>query len=147
MYTKFTAFPAVTVPFNSGKCCIITIQTRIVFSQFVAGQLLQEGYILAEAGQKHWVGVLGKWVEGQGCSECYGTGYMPRQRLTVVEAAYIDQSLANLLASQPSKNQLSSAIADGGFQTYFEQAFQFAQQGMTTLQEAIRVGLARRSEL
>jgi hypothetical protein len=89
----------------------------------------------------------GNWVQGQGCAKCFGIGYMPKRRLTIVEAAYIDQSLANLCIEQPSKDRLNSALIEGGFQTYFEQAFQFAQQGMTTLQEALRVGLARRAEL
>ena len=88
-----------------------------------------------------------KWVQGQGCSKCLGTGYMPKQRLTLVEAAYIDQSLANFCISRPSKDQVQSALADHGFRTYFEQAFEFAHQGMTTLHEAVRVGLARRAEL
>jgi type II secretory ATPase GspE/PulE/Tfp pilus assembly ATPase PilB-like protein len=88
----------------------------------------------------------GKWVQGQGCTECYGTGFKD-PRLTVAEAIYVDASLAQLCESGPSKAELHTAIVERGFQTYFQQAFTFAQQGDTTLAEAIRVGLARRAEL
>lgn len=89
----------------------------------------------------------GKWVQGQGCSTCLGTGYLPRPRLSVVEAVYFDQSLAKLCSSGSSREQLTAALNERGFSTYFEQAFELARQGRTTLKEAMRVGLARRSEL
>ncbi len=89
----------------------------------------------------------GNWVQGQGCSECFGRGYLHRPCLTVVEAVYLDQSLARLCETSPNPDQIRSALAETGFRTYFEQALEFAQQGMTTLQEAIRIGVARRSEL
>jgi type II secretory ATPase GspE/PulE/Tfp pilus assembly ATPase PilB-like protein len=86
------------------------------------------------------------WVEGQGCPQCQGSG-MSQEHLTVAEAAYIDSALAKLCAERPSKAQLTAALAEQGFQTYFEQAVAFAQQGKTTLHEARRVGLARKAEL
>ena len=89
----------------------------------------------------------GKWVQGKGCPECWGTGYLPGKRLTVVEAVYLDRSLVNICLSKPSRDTLKSALSDCGFQTYMEQALDFARKGMTTLDEAIRVGLARRCEL
>jgi hypothetical protein len=85
----------------------------------------------------------GKWVQGQGCTECYGTGFK-NPRLTVAEAIYMDESLAKLCELGPSKEALHNAIVERGFETYFQQAFTLAQQGETTLAEAIRFGLARR---
>lgn len=89
----------------------------------------------------------GKWVQGQGCLECNGRGYTVDSRLTVTESVYVNSSLAKLCASGPRKDQLSAALAERGFQTYFEQGVELAQKGLTTLSEAVRVGLARRSEL
>ncbi len=89
----------------------------------------------------------GKWAKGQGCPKCYGMGYAPKQRLTVVEAAYLNRSIGNLWTPHPDKERLELALTASGCQTYFEQAVNFAQQGMTTPQEAIRVGLAHRNEL
>jgi type II secretory ATPase GspE/PulE/Tfp pilus assembly ATPase PilB-like protein len=87
------------------------------------------------------------WVQGQGCLECNGGGYALDSRLTVTESIYIDSALAKLCASGPNEDQLSAALAERGFRTYFEQGVELAQQGLTTLNEAVRVGLARRSEL
>jgi type II secretory ATPase GspE/PulE/Tfp pilus assembly ATPase PilB-like protein len=89
----------------------------------------------------------GQWVRGQGCPECNGGGYALNARLTVTESIYVDSYLAKLCASGPNKDQLKKALAERGFQTYFEQGVELAQQGLTTLNEAVRVGLARRSEL
>jgi type IV pilus assembly protein PilB len=99
--------------------------------------------------QQHGILTLpqGKWVQGQGCHKCHGSGYAPHPRLTVTESVYIDSSLATLCASSPSEDELRAALAERGFQTYFDCAFELAQQGLTTLQEAVRVGLARRAEL
>lgn len=89
----------------------------------------------------------GKWVKGQGCLECNGKGYALNSRLTVAESIYVDTALAKLFTSDPSKDQLRAALMERGFQTYFEQGTELAEQGLTTLNEAIRVGLARMSEL
>jgi type II secretory ATPase GspE/PulE/Tfp pilus assembly ATPase PilB-like protein len=87
------------------------------------------------------------WVQGQGCLKCNGGGYALDSRLIVTESIYVDSSLAKLCASGPNEDQLSAALAERGFRTYFEQGVELAQQGLTTLNEAVRVGLARRSEL
>lgn len=98
----------------------------------------------------------GNWVQGKGCEECNGTGYTPvyatgsvrsQLSLSVVETIYIDREFARFCASHPSRSELLSALSERGFRTYFQQAFDLAQQGLTTLQEAIRVGLARRADL
>jgi MSHA biogenesis protein MshE len=85
----------------------------------------------------------GQWVQGQGCVECNGTGFKD-PRLTVAEAIYMDESLAQLCESGPSKAELHTAIMERGFETYFQQALSYAQQGETTLTEAMRFGLSRR---
>lgn len=89
----------------------------------------------------------GNWVQGKGCEECNGTGFSSQLWLSVVEAIYIDRELARFCNSRPSRSELRSALTERGFRTYFQQAFDLAQQGLTTLQEAIRVGLARRADL
>ncbi|MGL5807885.1 MAG: hypothetical protein ACRC11_21020 [Xenococcaceae cyanobacterium] len=88
-----------------------------------------------------------KWIRGRGCVECHGTGYEPRQRLSVSEAIYIDNKLAKLCANQPTREALNIALAERNFRTYFEEALEFNQQKMTSVQEAIRVGLARNADL
>lgn len=89
----------------------------------------------------------GKWVKGQGCLECNGKGYALKSRLTVTESIYVDTALTKLCTSDPNEEQLMAALTERGFRTYFEQGIELAQQGLTTLNEAVRVGLARRSEL
>jgi hypothetical protein len=88
----------------------------------------------------------GTWLKGQGCPLCNGTGYA-NERLTIAEAIYIDHSLAKICASSPNRAELTSVLQERNFSSYFDQAYEFARQGKTTLQEAIRVGLARRADL
>ena len=91
----------------------------------------------------------GNWVGSEGCEECNGTGFMlpSEQRLPLVEAVYVDRELAETCVSRPSRDELESALAERGFRTYFQQAVDFARQGLTTVEESIRVGLARRADL
>jgi MSHA biogenesis protein MshE len=91
----------------------------------------------------------GKWLRGKGCAACNKVGYTPpNEKLQpLVEAIYIDSELAQLCASQPGREVVLAAMRERGFRSYFDQAFELAQQGKTTLQEAVRVGLTRRAGL
>ena len=93
----------------------------------------------------------GNWVEGRGCDECNGFGFVPpmhmRQVLELVEILHVDRDLARLLESGPSRTQLESALRERGFRTCFEQAFELAREGLTTLKESIDKGLGRRADM
>jgi type II secretory ATPase GspE/PulE/Tfp pilus assembly ATPase PilB-like protein len=86
------------------------------------------------------------WMRGRGCEKCNGIGFTPSRR-HISEAIYIDRELAELCASRPQREELVSALAERGFSTYFEQMMDYARQGDATLEEVIRVGLARRADL
>jgi type II secretory ATPase GspE/PulE/Tfp pilus assembly ATPase PilB-like protein len=104
---------------------------------------------LRDVLKTHGLGALpeGEWLWGEGCEECNRTGYVlpSRELLPLVEAIHIDWELANVCSSRPRRQELQAALAARGFRTYFEQAFDLAQSGRTTIQEAVRVGLARRA--
>ena len=86
------------------------------------------------------------WMRGRGCENCNQTGYTPTGGM-IAEAVYVDRELAHLLASRPTREQLNSFLAECGFRTYFEQMLEYARNGEAALEEAIRVGLARRADL
>lgn len=89
------------------------------------------------------------WLQSPGCSECNQTGFVPRygEWLSTVETVYVDSDLARMLLLHPTDAELSKALAERGFRSHFEQGVDIARQGLTTLQEALRIGLARRADL
>jgi type II secretory ATPase GspE/PulE/Tfp pilus assembly ATPase PilB-like protein len=86
----------------------------------------------------------GRWVMGQGCPACHGTGYQPAARRAIAEAIFIEPALADLCATRPTHEQLIQVLAEYRFESSFDQAFELARQGQTTLQEALRLSLMPR---
>jgi MSHA biogenesis protein MshE len=73
---------------------------------------------------------------GTGCVQCYQTGY--KGRIPTFELFEIDEEIAQALV----KNELSEfhqAVQAKGFVTLAENAVQLAIQGITTVQEVLRV--------
>jgi hypothetical protein len=90
----------------------------------------------------------GNWVRGKGCSACHGIGYTPHEGwFDLVEAIYVDRELARICAAQSDAASLRTALREHGFRTYFEQGVALVNEGLTTIDEALRVGLARRADL
>jgi hypothetical protein len=88
------------------------------------------------------------WVRGTGYQHCHGVGFTPNEGwFDLAEAVYVDHELARLCATRPEPPALWAALAERGFRTYLEQAVEMANQGHTAIQEAFRVGLARRVDL
>jgi hypothetical protein len=89
-----------------------------------------------------------QWLQGRGCDACHGVGFSPTEaRFDLVETLYVDRDLARLCATRPDPETLRAALAERGFQNFFTQAVELANRGLTSIQEAIRVGLARRADL
>lgn len=87
-----------------------------------------------------------KWMRGRGCEQCNQSGYKPSAE-RIAEAIYIDRELAQLCAARPSREVLVRALSERGFRSYLEQMMDYARQGDATLEEVIRIGMARKADL
>ena len=78
-----------------------------------------------------------KLYDPEGCDECFGTGY--RGRTGVFELLEFNDELQDLVQSEPSIPQVKKAAKRAGLVPLRQDALVKALQGVTSLQEAIRV--------
>lgn len=74
---------------------------------------------------------------GQGCKACHFTGYMGRQ--AIYEFLVIDDSIRNLITSGASAEDIKKNAIRNGMKTLRQAGWIKAKQGLTTLQEVMRV--------
>ena len=74
---------------------------------------------------------------GKGCSICSGTGY--KGRTGVFEIIQVDNELQELILKNPSTQEITNLARNKGFKTMFEDGLVKVREGMTTLEELLRV--------
>ncbi|MFQ5456220.1 MAG: type II secretion system ATPase GspE [Nitrospirota bacterium] len=78
-----------------------------------------------------------KFMRGEGCQECRNTGHSGR--IGIYECLVIDDAVRNLIISRSSSNDIRSAAKNSGFATIREDGIQKATQGITSIEEVLRV--------
>jgi type IV pilus assembly protein PilB len=74
---------------------------------------------------------------GKGCDRCRKTGYSGR--LGIYELLVMDDNLRDLVTRNPDVNQLRKLCRERGLVTLREDGFQKVMQGLTTVDEILRV--------
>jgi type II secretory ATPase GspE/PulE/Tfp pilus assembly ATPase PilB-like protein len=80
--------------------------------------------------------IQGEFYRGTGCEECRGTGY--RGRIGIFELLSINPELRELILQKKSSAEIKSS-AQKTMVTIHQDAMQKAAEGLTTLDEIIRV--------
>jgi MSHA biogenesis protein MshE len=75
--------------------------------------------------------------KGRGCSHCNNTGY--HGRIGVYEYMEMNRAMINALRAQDSIAFAETAKQNEAYQSLLETAMAYARQGVTTLEEVIRV--------
>jgi type II secretory ATPase GspE/PulE/Tfp pilus assembly ATPase PilB-like protein len=78
-----------------------------------------------------------RFWHGKGCGQCHGSGY--RGRLGIYEVLAPDEEMRHLIASGASILELSKAARQLGATSLFDDARDKVGQGLTTLEEVLRV--------
>jgi len=97
--------------------------------EIVSSSTLQEIKSFIPENAKFYVGI--------GCKECNDTGYMGREM--ICEVLSISDTLSSLIAKGASKENLMQQAKDDGFIGIYQNGIQKALEGITTLQEVLRV--------
>jgi len=90
--------------------------------------------LLAELGIERGQGTF---AHGAGCHACGGTGY--HGRVGIFEVLEVNDKVRDLISSRASAEDLARAVRAGGMGSLRDDAIRKAAQGMTTLEEALRV--------
>ena len=73
----------------------------------------------------------------EGCEKCEGTGY--RGRLCIAEALVVDSAIQSLIVRNAEEREIHQAAIDGGMQTLYESGLRKALEGLTSIEEVLRV--------
>ncbi len=77
------------------------------------------------------------FYRGRGCSKCSGTGY--KGRLGVLETLLIDDTIRDMITRRASASEIKEYAVKHGMTTLREDALKKFCQGITTLDEVIRI--------
>jgi type II secretory ATPase GspE/PulE/Tfp pilus assembly ATPase PilB-like protein len=78
-----------------------------------------------------------KTFRGKGCDRCRKTGYTGR--LGIYEMMVMDDSLRDVVTSNPDVNQLRKLCRERGLVTLRQDGFDKVMKGLTTVDEILRV--------
>jgi len=79
----------------------------------------------------------GKFCESKGCHHCNYTGFLGRELL--VELLEIDEKISALIRENANKEVILNYARTKGFKTMFELGLEKARQGITSVEEVLRV--------
>ncbi len=74
---------------------------------------------------------------GEGCRECNGSGYMGREM--ICEVLPISEEISSLIAKGASKDAIMEQANQEGFEDMFTNGMRKAMDGITTIEEILRV--------
>ena len=78
-------------------------------------------------------------LAGSGCGDCRGTGY--RGRTAVAEILALDDEIRELIVERAPVRQIKEVAARRGTRTLRQTALGLVRDGVTTLEEVLRVTL------
>ena len=77
-----------------------------------------------------------QFFRGEGCSECFNSGY--RGRIVVAESLIINRAISEAVHRELPRDQLMAAVRESGFQPVIENARDLVLKGITTADEVSR---------
>ena len=86
---------------------------------------------------KEYIPAHATFKEGKGCRECSGTGYQGREM--ICEVLPISEELSSMIAKESSKDNMMGQAVKEGFQNMFANGMLKASEGITTIDEILRV--------
>ena len=78
-----------------------------------------------------------KFYHGAGCDDCRGSGYVGR--VGIYELLVIDEALRDMINEDSSVNNMRRMFRESGRRTMFDDGFLKVKQGLTTIEEVLRV--------
>ncbi len=76
-------------------------------------------------------------LHGTGCEHCRGSGYVGR--MGIYELLVVDDKFKNMINKNPSVSNMRRAFHESGQPSLFDDGIKKASQGLTTIEEVLRV--------
>ncbi len=75
--------------------------------------------------------------KGKGCKACKGTGY--KGRIGIFELFVVDDNIRKLISDKRNSSEIKAAAISSGMKTLFDDGIDKVKQGITSLDEVLRV--------
>ena len=98
---------------------------------------------VAQAFQIARVAAMNSFIRGAGCDQCWHYGFYGRTG--VFELLEVNDRLREMIARRATTEELRAAAVESGMVTTLQDGLAKAKQGVTTVEELVRV-LARHDE-
>ena len=92
-------------------------------------------YLEPEVGKENGL----TYYKGAGCEHCGGIGY--RGRMAIYEILQMDHEMAEMIAKGASESQMREKLMEQGMVTLMGNGIDKVKEGMTTLEEVLRVAV------
>ncbi len=92
---------------------------------------------LVPSTSRYFANIPSTFFKGKGCSSCSNTGY--RGRTAIFEFIKITKEMQDLILENPSNRRISELARSQGAHSLFEDGLDKVKNGVTTLEELIRV--------
>jgi type IV pilus assembly protein PilB len=79
----------------------------------------------------------GRWIAGEGCEQCGQSGF--KGRIAIHEVLAVTDEVRDLVSSRAPEHVIKKAAMRAGLRTLLEDGIDKAAQGLTTLDEVLRV--------
>jgi len=77
------------------------------------------------------------FYRGRGCQQCDNSGY--KGRLGIYETLEVNEEISEMITKRAEKEEINSAAIKNGMLTIVQDGFIKAKQGITTIEEVLRV--------
>ena len=95
--------------------------------------------LIEKAGGPSHLPVDGHWVVGRGCKECGESGYAGR--MAIHELLLVTDEVRDLISRRAPDHEIRKLAQAAGMRTLLEDGISKAAQGLTTLDEVLRVAV------
>ena len=79
----------------------------------------------------------GQWMAGPGCDQCAQSGF--KGRIAIHEVLVVSPEVRDLISTRAAEHVLKQAAQRGGMRTLLQDGIDKAAQGLTTIEEVLRV--------
>ncbi len=126
-------------PFYIGSSVILVLAQRLVkkVCSECSSEASYDEEILKQVGFTDEMLAGAKFMKGEGCEVCNGTGY--KGRVAIYELMVVDDEIKQVIMQGKDSDVIKKAALKNGMNTLRRSALLKMQKGLTTLEEVLRV--------
>jgi len=115
---------------------LVASSVNVIIAQRLVRKICQDCRKSVEKNIKEMGGMM-RVYEGVGCPSCHHTGYLGR--VGIFEVLVVDDEIREAITSNKDSSEILKIARKNGMQTMYEDGIEKVKQGITTIEEVLRV--------